>query len=260
MKRTHHRAFTLVELLVVISIIAILIALLLPALSQAKALARTTVCLSNKRQIALAMFGYTNDWQFVAPGGGIICPSDSAGANWYHFYLAKAGSAQYSAVAYLGSNKVVSCPEGNKEAWDNGAYGAYRGIDTKSNYDSEFCFASTPWPPTETSGTYRGIRLNKIPRPAEVMLYACTFKMNDAGTTKFGTGSTIFDPTATGPGGGGRAAVWLVHQNSTAGVFADSHAETVDEPGLGELYNGTAVNGSVQGIRQWYYADGTPSW
>ncbi len=59
------RAFTLVELLVVISIVAVLIALLLPALSQAKAVSRAAKCGSNLRQIAVAFGSYavdTGDW------------------------------------------------------------------------------------------------------------------------------------------------------------------------------------------------------
>ncbi len=59
---THNKkAFTLVELLVVISIIAILIALLLPALAAARQYAVQVICLSNMRQTYLASSEYAND-------------------------------------------------------------------------------------------------------------------------------------------------------------------------------------------------------
>ena len=57
----HRRAFTLVELLVVISIVALLISLLLPAMSRARAAAQVALCASQERQFALAMVAWAND-------------------------------------------------------------------------------------------------------------------------------------------------------------------------------------------------------
>ncbi|MBU6401929.1 MAG: prepilin-type N-terminal cleavage/methylation domain-containing protein [Verrucomicrobia bacterium] len=65
--RERGNGFTLVELLVVIAIIAILAALLLPALAGAKSRARMVMCLSNKRQLALALRLYADDFRGEVP-------------------------------------------------------------------------------------------------------------------------------------------------------------------------------------------------
>lgn len=59
--QSSHQAFTLVELLVVISIIGLLVALLLPVLSSAQAVAKMTQCAANQRQLGLAVSQYTTD-------------------------------------------------------------------------------------------------------------------------------------------------------------------------------------------------------
>jgi prepilin-type processing-associated H-X9-DG protein/prepilin-type N-terminal cleavage/methylation domain-containing protein len=68
------RAFTLIELLLVIAIVAILMSLLLAALSQGKSQARSTVCKSNLRQIGFAMTMYLADFSEYPRGTG--------GADW----------------------------------------------------------------------------------------------------------------------------------------------------------------------------------
>jgi prepilin-type N-terminal cleavage/methylation domain-containing protein/prepilin-type processing-associated H-X9-DG protein len=109
------RAFTLIELLVVIAILAIIAALLFPVFSNARESARKTRCLSNLRQIALALQLYLGDYDDTFPMNRFPDAQRPLSSEWG----ALQGSSynwKRAVLPYLKSTQVWECPS-NAYLW-----------------------------------------------------------------------------------------------------------------------------------------------
>jgi len=92
-----NKGFTLIELLVVIAIIAILAAILFPVFAKVREKARQTACLSNERQVGMAIAQYETDFDTKTPNG-----SDTWGPN---------NGWAWQVYPYTASAKVFICPD-----------------------------------------------------------------------------------------------------------------------------------------------------
>jgi prepilin-type N-terminal cleavage/methylation domain-containing protein len=123
-------AFTLIELLVVIAIIAILAAMLLPALAKAKAKAQQTYCINNVKQLGLGMILYVGDNNDVYPGAASANTYGPHLADWIYWRIPPATSLdgggqpmplnKSTLVTQLGtggSTNIFRCPADRDDRW-----------------------------------------------------------------------------------------------------------------------------------------------
>ena len=149
------RAFTLIELLVVIAIIAILAALLLPALVNTKERTRRVACKSNLRQFILAVQMYGHENRDRIPSAF----PDNPDAAQYEYTPVIPRTTRDILIKYAGSQKMLECPSLGKpfntpHGWDVGIYGFviaynYLGGHTRTPWQAES--GISPWISPQTA-------------------------------------------------------------------------------------------------------------
>ena len=236
-------AFTLLELLVVITIIAVLASMLLPAIGMVRESARSSVCMNQMRQFGLAFFSYTNDndgqWSSGTWNQDVQDYLNSGGA---------IGSISVSA-AY----KLARCPSVPKRTAANISLDlsyAYTGVywDTVGNQS----WNPNPW---QWYFAFKsGLAKRQIYDAAILKRGSKVFLSETWDDTGGSTGQTAWGVNTLADG-----RPRLVHGKGTNVVCADGRGTHMELPGLTQRFSQNYSGAPIQSDTMWFPLNGSAS-
>jgi prepilin-type processing-associated H-X9-DG protein/prepilin-type N-terminal cleavage/methylation domain-containing protein len=222
-RRRTHAAFTLVELLVVVGIIALLIAILMPALSKAREQANAVKCMSNERQLGQALVMFTNDHNGYLPKAWFNDGPVAGKGGWN--YRDPMYGWTYLLLRYVGNNKeTFRCPSDDTgyvyDTFNDSAANLPDRGDA-DNIPGSYRLNISDLP----NGPFDAIRATRLGNTSEAIVIA------DA---KQGYMASQWNQLARWEDWNGRVSkqfkdnvAWKRHRNRGMYVFADGHAENL---------------------------------
>ncbi len=182
------RAFSLIELMIVISLLALLMAILLPALSLTRSQACRVVCESNLRQLFLANAGYAieNDGHYVPAAPDIT--SESGGKYRWHGVRSNPDEPfdplEGPLSAYLADGKVKECPQKvnfvKEQQWNDNFEQGCGGYGYNMTYIGSRLWQTRINSLEELSYVYtQTTHVTEIATPGETLMFADTAMSND---------------------------------------------------------------------------------
>jgi prepilin-type N-terminal cleavage/methylation domain-containing protein/prepilin-type processing-associated H-X9-DG protein len=233
--KTNAKAFTLIELLVVIAIIAILAALLMPALASAKQRAWMASCTSNLHQIGLGMRMFADD-------NSEFYPESGADIRWGTTDpTTQKPSWMEQAVSYVGNTNAYNCPSN---------------VQLPANMQGPFNYFNGARAAYVATGGFAAVKSTAIVFPSAYVLSGDTCGIPNV-TSGEGTGGS-FDPSDAdkddysqncvgGPTNGTPYELWQVHSLGQNVLFADGHAKWYKGFNAGEMtFNYTVITNWMQ--------------
>lgn len=209
-----NRKFSLVELLVVVAIIGVLLSILLPSLSRARSVSEQAVCLSNQKQIGIALMAYYGEFDEMFPYG-VPTPFEDLASS---FPSTNSRSPQQCLNKFIDQPEVFQCPtDPTPEDYSWWSFQNNPDFAASENKSSYMWNEWSAW--FSVRYDQRVFRLYYLENPSEI------FQSVDGKHVVSGPGGSmkLVNPLETG-----KRLDWWHPNKRVVSLFADGHVESVN--------------------------------